>query len=104
MNLIDTNSCSNFFNFICKKECNIKGSESRKFNFEISKQSKIAKRLDFSDKFYQQFKMRNEKLRKQMGLYRIEIIDNLNICKSKYFEKLRNRSLREKISSKKVAS
>ena len=48
--------------------------------------------------------MRNEKLRKQMGLYRIEIIDNLNICKSKYFEKLRNRSLREKISSKKVAS
>ena len=46
LNLIDNDSRSIFFNFICKKECNIKESESRKLFFEISKQSKIAKRLD----------------------------------------------------------
>ena len=35
LNLTDTDSCSCFFNFICKKECNIKESESRKLFFEI---------------------------------------------------------------------
>ena len=37
LNLTDTDSCSIFFNFICKKECNIKESESRKLIFEILK-------------------------------------------------------------------
>ena len=55
LNLTDADSFSIFFNFICKKECNIKESESRKLIFEILKQSKIAKRLDLSDKFWQQF-------------------------------------------------
>ena len=35
LNLTDTDSCSTIFNFICKKECNIKESESRKLIFEI---------------------------------------------------------------------
>ena len=30
LNLTDTDSCSCFSNFICKKECNIKDSELRK--------------------------------------------------------------------------
>ena len=51
LNLTDADSFSIFFNFICKKECNIKESESRKLIFEILKQSKVAKRLDLSDKF-----------------------------------------------------
>ena len=55
LNLTDTDSCSIFFNFICKKKCNIKERKSRKSIFEISKQSKIAKRLDLLDKFWQQF-------------------------------------------------
>ena len=44
LNLSDTDSCSVFFTFICKKECNIKKSESRKLIFEILKQSKIPKK------------------------------------------------------------
>ena len=49
--------------------------------FGILKQSKIAKRHDLSDKFWQQLKMQNEPLRKEMGLYEIENIDNnVNIC------------------------
>ena len=51
-----------------------------------------------SDKFWQQFKMHDEKLRTQMGLYEIENIDNVNICAidlnpKEYFEKLKNRSI-----------
>ena len=53
INLTDTNSCSCFFNFICKKECNIKEHESRKLIFEILKHSKVAKRLHVSDQFLQ---------------------------------------------------
>ena len=38
LNLTDTGSCLCFFNFICKKECNIKESKSRNLIFEILKQ------------------------------------------------------------------
>ena len=55
--------CSIFFNFICKKACNSKESKYGKLIFEILKQSKFAKRLDVLDKFWQQFDIRNEKLR-----------------------------------------
>ena len=33
LNLSDTDICSCFFNFICKKECNVKESESRNLVF-----------------------------------------------------------------------
>ena len=69
-----------FFNFVCEKECNIKESESRKLSFKILKHSKIAERLDLSDKFGQQLKISNENVKKQMGLYENENIDNANIC------------------------
>ena len=70
-----------FFNSICNKMCNVKENESKKMIFGILKQSKIAKRHDLSDKFWQQLKMQNEPLRKEMGLYEIENIDNnVNIC------------------------
>ena len=87
-----------FFNFICKKECNIKESESRKIIFEILKSSKIAERLDVSDRFWQQFQMRDENVRKQMGLHVVENIDNENTCTTavnpkEYFEKCKNRSI-----------
>ena len=52
LNLTNTDSCSCFFNFICKKECNIKESKSRNLIFEILKQSKIAERLNVSDAFW----------------------------------------------------
>ena len=43
LNMTDTDSCLFFFNFICKKECNIKESELRNLIFQILKQSKIIK-------------------------------------------------------------
>ena len=95
LNLTDANSCSRFFNFICKKECNIKESKSRNVIFQILKQSKIAERLDVSDPFWSQFEIRDENMKKQVGLYEIEYINNANICTiainpKEYFEKLEN--------------
>lgn len=96
LNMTDTDSCSIFFNLICKKECNFKESESRKIIFEILKQSKIAKRLNLSDEFWQQYKMWEETHRKQLGLYEIKNFDNTNICTiavnpKGYFQKLKKR-------------
>ena len=68
LNLTDTDSCSCFFNFICKKECNINKGKSRNLIFEILKQSKIAGRLDVSYPFWSQFETHNGNLRKQMRL------------------------------------
>ena len=90
-----------FFNFICKKECNIKKNESRKLIFKILKHSKTAERQDVSDEFGQQFKMSNGNVKKQMRLYETENIDNANICtiavnRKEYFEKFKNRSINKK--------
>ena len=52
LNLTNTDSCSCYLNFFCKKECNIKEIESRKLIFEVLKRSKIVERLDVSDKFW----------------------------------------------------
>ena len=80
LNQTDTDRCSCFINFISKKECNIKESNSRNLIFEILKQSKIAKRLEVSDPFCSQFNIRDKSVRKQIGLYEIENISNANIC------------------------
>ena len=101
LNLTDTGSCSIFFNFICKKECDIRERESRNLIFEILKQSKIIKRFDLSDELWDQFKICDVKLKKQMDLYEIENTDNANICTiavnpKEYFEKLKNRLINKK--------
>lgn len=80
MNLTDSDGCSMFLYFICKDICKVRESESRKIIFEILKQSKIGKRLDLWDKFWQQFEMQNENTRKVMGLYEIENTNNGSIC------------------------
>ena len=80
LNLTDMDSCLCFFNFICKKECNIKESQLINLILQILKQSKIAERLDVSDPFWSQFEMPDENVKKQMGFYEIENISNANIC------------------------
>ena len=79
LNLANTNSCSLFLNFICKKECNVKENDSRNLIFEVPKQSEIAERLDVSDPFWSQFKISDESVEKPMGLYETENISNVNI-------------------------
>ena len=62
LNHTNTYSCSIFFNFICKKECDIRQSKSRNLIFVILKQSKIIKRFDLYDEFWDQFKICDMKL------------------------------------------
>ena len=100
-NLTDTDSTSLFFNFICNVHCSVAESEAREIIFECIKKSKIAKRLDVSDEFWKQFEMYNKSNKKVMGLYKIENIDNQNICTiatnpKEYFEKIKNRKINKK--------
>ena len=74
LNLTDTNSCSVFFNFISKKECNIKESDSKKLIFEILKYSKIKEKLNVSDKFWQQFKICDKKVKNKWECTRLRIL------------------------------
>ena len=95
----NTDSCSIFLNFICKKECDIAESESRNLIFEILKQSKITKRFDPTDDFWEQFEIRNTKTKKQIGLFEIENIAIANTCTiavnpKEYFEKIKTRLIK----------
>ena len=64
-------------------------------------QSKILERIDLSDDFWKQCNVRNPKLKKQVGLYEIESIDNATLIivainPKEYFEKYRNREINKK--------
>ena len=100
-NLTDTDSTSLFFNFICNVNCSVAETEVREIIFECMKKLKIAKRLDVSDEFWKQFEMYNKSTKKVVGLYKIENIDNQNICTiainpKEYFEKFKNRKINKK--------
>ena len=104
LNLTHRDSCSCFFNFTFKKECNIKESELRNLIFQNLKQWKIAERLDVSDPFWSQLEMRDEnvkKKKKKKGTYEIENISNASIFTiavnpKEYFEKFKNITLNKK--------
>ena len=65
------------------------------------RQSKLKKRLDTSDEFWDIFDARNASLKKQVGLYEIESIDNPNMITiavnpKEYFEKFRKKQFNKK--------
>ena len=47
--------------------------------FDVLIKSKILERLDFSDDFWERFGVQNKSLKKQIGLYEIENINDANI-------------------------
>ena len=62
--------------------------------------SEIRERLDTSDEIYKKFGILDDNLKKQMDLYEVEKIKNENICTiainpREYFEKFRNKSIKE---------
>ena len=63
--------------------------------------SKTTKRLDLSNEFWSQFSVRDTSTEKQVGLYKIQRIDNPNIVTiavnpKEYFEKYRDKSFNKK--------
>ena len=64
-NLIDTDSTSMFFVFLCGLNSCVSEDKARNKIFEVMLESKVFDRLDLSVKFYEQFDCRNEDLKKK---------------------------------------
>ena len=100
-NLTDTDSTSLFFVFICSLDCKVSDKDSRKILFDIMIASKIFQRLDLSDDFWEQFNVQNKAIKKQVGLNKIESMDNANVITisvnpKEYFEKYRDKTVNKK--------
>lgn len=100
-NLIKINSTSFFFVFICDLNSQLNKEDSRKVIFEVLTQSKTLKRLDFSYDFWAQFGVCDLKLKKQVGLCKVESIVNANIVTivvnpKEYFEKYGDKNINKK--------
>ena len=66
--------------FIWKITCTINEKESRDIIFKVLTKSKILKRLDSSDDFWERFNVQDKSKKKQVGgLYEIENIENPNL-------------------------
>ena len=94
-NLTDTESTSLFFIFICKLSCSIIEKTVRNITFEVLTKSKVLNRLHLSDDVWEQFNVQNKSLKKQVGLYEVENINNKNILMlaintKEYFEKYKD--------------
>ena len=72
--LTDTGSVSLQIMFVCHKECSILEKDTSKLMFDIALGSKIFERLDRSHKYFDILQARDEKIKKQVGLYEIEAI------------------------------
>ena len=98
--LTDTDSCSVQFLFVSNLKSAITEDQTRKLVFEIIL-LKIGHRIDTSHDFYANFLRQNKKLKKQVGLYEAESIDNANIITiavnpKEYFEVFRNKAIDKK--------
>ena len=93
--MTDTDSTSIFYVFICNLSCSVDKKTARNVIFEVFIESNVFNRLDLSDNFWEQFNVQNKDLKKQIGLYEIENIDNANILAiainpKEYFEKYKD--------------
>ena len=94
-NLTDTGSTSVFCIFVCKLLCYIDEEKARDAIFDVLIKSKILERLDLSDDFWERFGVQTKSLKKQVGLYEIENINNANVLTiaknpKEYFEKYKD--------------
>ena len=81
-----------FFVFICNLSCSADEKKSRNIILKVMRKSKIFDQLDLSDNFWNQFNIQNKKLKKQVGLFKIESIGKPNIITitlipKEYYEK-----------------
>ena len=100
-NLTDTDSTSMFFAFICDLASHIREDQARNIIFEVLIASKIFNRLDLSAEFYEQFKCCKTSLKKQVGLFEIENIDQPNVITialnpKEYYERFANHTKKHK--------
>ena len=107
--LTDTDSCSIKFLFVSNIKSNITENDTRKLIFKIIMQSKIGPRSDTSHSFFKQFDCHNPKLKKQVGLFEVESIDNPNVITiavnpNESFEVFRNKNFNKRHKGVKKAT
>ena len=98
--LADTDSCSIQFLFLNNLNSRITEDRARDIIFEILI-LKMGQRIDTSHEFYEKFKCRNKEIKKQVGLYEVESIDNQNIITlainpKEYFEVYKSKEINKK--------
>ena len=86
------------FVFICDVSCNLNEKISKDIIFQVLVVSKVLSRLDVSDDFCAQYGVQRKELKKQVGLYEVENINNENILTiavnpKEYFEKYKDYSV-----------
>ena len=98
--LTDTDSCSIRFLFINDLKLTISENKARDLIFDVLI-LKLGQRLDTSHDFYAKFKCQNKNMKKQVGLYEVESINNPNIITlavnpKEYFEVFRSKEINKK--------
>ena len=78
-NLTDSDSTSVFFVFICDLNCSISEDKAKGILFKVMLKSKVFDCLDLSAEFYERFNCRNKKVKKNVGIFEIENINNANV-------------------------
>ena len=78
--MTDTDSGSLEFIITAEDSCDCGEREMRDSLLKISLDNDIHKRLDLSNEFFEQFDKRNVTVRKQVGLYEFENIENGIVC------------------------
>ena len=96
-NLTYTGRTSMFFVFVCDLNCNVREDEARNIILEVMLKSKVFHRLDLSVEYYEKFICRNESLRKRVGFFERENIDEPNIItialnRKEYYERFTDTS------------
>ena len=74
--LTDTDSICLFFMFICKPESNTPDEKFRDILFKVICENEILHRFDTSHEFWKKFGVRTTSLKKKLGYYAVENIDD----------------------------
>ena len=90
--LTDTDSICVFFTFICKPESYMPVSQFRDVLFEVIVNNDVLHRFDTLDKFWENYSVRNESLRKNLVIFQSKILTT----PKEYFEEFESHAVNKK--------
>ena len=99
--LTDTDRICIFFIFICKPESCAPDLVFRNVLFEVIIKNDVSHRFNASHKFWEKYGVRNEHLKKNLGYFSIENIDNpyvanVTVNPKEYFKEFKSQSVNKK--------
>ena len=99
--LTDTDSICAFFIFICKVKSDLPDSKFRDVLFEMIVENEILHRFDTSHEFWENYSARNKSLKKKLGYFSIENINDpcmvtVAVNLKEYFETFKSENVNQK--------